>query len=99
MCTRKPTESHQTLPSSCVILKAILAGVGWVWLARLNGSNNQGILQAYISPHPTTSPWPVATIDNDDAMIDDDDATIDDDDATIDDDDAIIYGIRYFHNT
>ena len=34
-CTRKPTESHQTLPSPCVILKAIRAGVGWVWLARL----------------------------------------------------------------
>ena len=34
-CTRKPTESHQTLPSLCVILKAIRAGVGWVWLARL----------------------------------------------------------------
>ena len=34
-CTRKPTESHQTLPSPCVILKAIRAGVGWVWLVRL----------------------------------------------------------------
>ena len=34
-CTRKPTESHQIPPSLCVILKAIRAGVGWVWLARL----------------------------------------------------------------
>ena len=30
--------THQTLPSPCVILKAIRAGVGWVWLARLMGS-------------------------------------------------------------
>ena len=38
-CTRKLTESHQTLPSLCVILKAIHAGVGWVWLARLGFSS------------------------------------------------------------
>ena len=34
-CTWKPTKHHQTLPSPCVILKVIRAGVGWVWLARL----------------------------------------------------------------
>ena len=28
-------QAHQTLPSLCVILKAICARVGWVWLARL----------------------------------------------------------------
>ena len=39
-CTRKPTESHQTLPSPGVILKAIRAGVGWVWLARLEDSRD-----------------------------------------------------------
>ena len=26
---------HKTLPSSCMILKVIRAGAGWVWLARL----------------------------------------------------------------
>ena len=30
-----PSEHHQGLPSPCVILKAIRAGVGWVWLVRL----------------------------------------------------------------
>ena len=33
--TPKPTARHQTLPSPCVILKAIRTGVGWVRLARL----------------------------------------------------------------
>ena len=35
-CTQKLacTESRQTLPSLCVILKAIRAGVGWVWLVK-----------------------------------------------------------------
>ena len=28
-------QAYQTLPSLCVILKAICAGVGWVWLVRL----------------------------------------------------------------
>ena len=34
-CIPKPTESHQTLPSPCVIPKAIRAGGDWVWLARV----------------------------------------------------------------
>ena len=29
------------LPSPCVILKAICAGVGWVWLARLGGGRRK----------------------------------------------------------
>ena len=33
-CIPKPTESHQTLPSPCVIPKAIRAGGDWVWLVR-----------------------------------------------------------------
>ena len=35
-----PAESHQTLPSPCVTLKAIRAGVGWVWLTRLGSAVN-----------------------------------------------------------
>ena len=32
---RKPTKRHQTLLSPRVILKTICAGIGWIWLARL----------------------------------------------------------------
>ena len=47
-CTRKPTESHQTLPSPCMILKAICAGVGWVWLARLLGLVSPGCIATFL---------------------------------------------------
>ena len=55
--TWKRTKSHQTLPSPFVILEAICAGVGWVWLARLetlqwlhNQLINQSINQSLLSP-------------------------------------------------
>ena len=63
-CTWKPTECHQTLPSPCMILKAICTGVGCVWLARL--SHNPHPLQWRFGHAATTelSPWQNVAVTN-----------------------------------